>query len=81
MPDVNLETLTENVPDMVRSMSLETFGLIMILVTVVMSLTATIFTIFELWMVAKVVATITIVCLVVAFVSLSIDILFFKEDW
>jgi len=81
MPDVNIETLTENVPDMVRSMSLETFGLIMILVTVVLSLTATILTIFELWMIARAVATLTVICLVVAFISLSVHLLFFRDDW
>lgn len=76
----SMDNLNENVMDMIRSkMTLESFGLLMVLVTVVASLVSTVLVIFNCITASKIFAVLTIITLVVAFVSLAVDMLFREE--
>lgn len=76
----NMDNLNENVMDMIRNkMTLESFGMLMVLITVVASLISTVLVIFNCITASKIFAVLTIITLVVAFVSLAVDMLF-KED-
>ena len=76
----SMDNLNENVVDMIRSkITLESFGLLMVLVTVVASLVSTVLVIFNCIIASKIFAVLTIITLVVAFVSLAVDMLFREE--
>ena len=76
----NMDNLNENVMDMIRNkMTLESFGMLMVLITVVASLISTVLVIFNCITASKIFAVLTIITLVIAFVSLAVDMLF-KED-
>jgi len=76
----NMDNLNENVMDMIRNkMTLESFGMLMVLITVVASLVSTVLVIFNCITASKIFAVLTIITLVVAFVSLAVDMLFKEE--
>lgn len=76
-----IDEITDNIRRMIRHASLETVALLMILMTVVLSLTASILAIFEVWYGARVVATMTMVALMVAFILLAIGLLLNRGEW
>lgn len=76
----NMDNLNENVMDMIRNkMTLESFGMLMVLITVVASLISTVLVIFNCITASKIFAVLTIITLVIAFVSLAVDMLFKEE--
>lgn len=75
-----LDEITEGIPDRLRSWTLRTYGLIAILITAVLSITASILTIFELYGAARIFATATVIDSTVSAVILAIWAIFFEED-
>ena len=75
-----LDALTEGIPDRLKSWSLKIYGLLAALMAVVLSLTGSILTIFELYGAARVFATATVIVLAVACVVLAIWAIFFEGD-
>jgi len=75
-----LDTITEGIPDRLRSWTLKTYGLLAVLMTAVLSLTASILTVFEFYGTSRVFATATLIVLAMACVTLAIWAIFFEED-
>ena len=75
-----LDEITEGIPDRLRSWTLRTYGLIAILITAVLSITASILTIFQLYGTARIFATATVIGSTVSAVILAIWAIFFEED-
>ena len=75
-----LDIITEGIPDRLKSWSLKIYGLLAALMAVVLSLTASILTIFELYGAARVFATATMIVLAAACVVLAIWAIFFEGD-
>ena len=75
-----LDAITEGIPDRLRSWTLKTYGLIAVLIAAVLSITASILTIFEIYGVARIFATMTMVVLAIACVVLSIYAIFIDRD-
>jgi len=75
-----LDIITEGIPDRLKSWSLKTYGLLAALAAVVLSLTGSILTIFEIYGAARVFATATVIVLAVACVVLAIWAIFFEGD-
>lgn len=75
-----LDIITEGIPDRLKSWSLKTYGLLAALMAVVLSLTASILTIFELYGAARVFSTATVIVLAGACVVLAIWAIFFEGD-
>lgn len=76
-----IDELKDNIRHVANSSSLEATALIVILVTVILSLTASILAIFELWTAARVVATLTMISLMVSFILLTIRLLLNRGEW
>ena len=75
-----LDIITEGIPDRLKSWSLKTYGLLAALMAVVLSLTGSILTIFEIYGGARVFATATVIVLAAACVALAIWAIFFEGD-
>lgn len=75
-----LDIITEGIPDRLKSWSLKTYGLLAALMAVVLSLTGSILTIFEIYGAARVFATATVIVLAAACVALAIWAIFFEGD-
>ena len=76
-----IDEILENIETMIRSTSLETVALVLILATVVLSLTTSMLAVFEVWEAARIVATMTMISLLMAFVSLAVGLLLNKGGW
>ena len=76
-----IDDIASNIRRMIRHASFEAVALIMILTTVVLSLTASILAIFEVWSAVRVVATFTIVSLMVSFILLAVGLLLNRGEW
>ena len=76
-----IDDITDNVRRIIRHASLEAVALIMILVTVVLSLTSSILSIFELWAASRITATATMVSLMASFILLAIGLLLNRGEW
>lgn len=76
-----IDEILENIETMIRSTSLETVALVLILATVVLALTTSMLAVFEVWDVARGIATATMVSLLMAFVSLAVGLLLNKGGW
>ena len=72
--------ITEGRPDRLRSWSLKTYGLLAVLLTAVLSITASILTVFEIYGAARIFATATLVSLAVSCVILSIWAIFYEDE-
>ena len=75
-----LDDIIEGIPDRLRSWTLKTYGLIAVLVTAVLSITASILTVFEIYGTARVFATATLIMLALACVVLSIYAICLEDD-
>ena len=75
-----IDGITEGIPDALRSWSLRTYGLIFVLITAVLSITASILTIFEVYGIAKIFATATVIGSALSAVILTIWAIFFEDD-
>ena len=76
-----IDEIKDNIRNIADSSWLESTILIVILVTVVLSLTASIFSIFELWTASRIVATMTMISLMVSFILLTIRLLLNRGEW
>jgi hypothetical protein len=76
-----IDDITDNVRRIIRHASLEAVALIMILVTVILSLTSSIMSIFELWTASRITATATMVSLMASFILLAIGLLLNRGEW
>jgi hypothetical protein len=76
-----IDDIKDNIRDIANSSMLETTALLVILATIIMSLTASILTIFELWTASRVVATLTMISLMVSFILLTIRLLLNRGEW
>lgn len=61
-------------------MTLKRFGLVMVLVTVILSLAGSMLVIFEQYTAGRVFATLTMLTLATAFIAMAINTLFAKEE-
>ena len=76
-----IDEIKDNIRNIADSSWLESTILVVILVTVVLSLTASIFSIFELWTASRIVATMTMISLMVSFILLTIRLLLNRGEW
>ena len=75
-----LDGITEGIPDRLKSWSLRTYGLVLVLITAVLSITASILTIFEIYDAARIFATATVIGSALSAVILTIWAIFFEDD-
>ena len=75
-----IDGITEGIPDALRSWSLRTYGLIFVLLTAVLSITASILVIFEIYGAARIFATATVIGSALSAVILTIWAIFFEDD-
>ena len=75
-----LDEITEGIPDRLKSWTLRTYGLIAVLMTVVLSVMASILTIFEIYGAARVFATATIIGSALSAVLLAIWTIFIQDE-
>ena len=75
-----LDGITEGLSDRLRSWTLRTYGLIAVLLTAILSITASILTIFEIYGAARVFATATVIGSALSAVLLAIWAIFFEDD-
>ena len=66
------ENIHDNIYERMERLTLETFGLFMVLVTVILALVTTVLVIFEQFGVARLIATFTLIAMAGAFVSLGV---------
>ena len=67
-----MENIHDNIYDRMQRMTLESFGLILVLITVVSALVTTVLVIFEQYPTARLIATFTLIAMAGAFVSLGV---------
>ena len=67
-----MENIHDNIYDVIQNITLESFGLVMVLVTVILSLITTVLVIFEVFGIGRIFATFTLVAMAGAFVSLGV---------
>lgn len=67
-----MENIHDNIYDHIEKMTLETLGLIFVLVTVILALITTVLVIFEQYGIARLIATFTLIAMAGAFVSLGV---------
>ena len=67
-----MENIQMNIYEKMEKMTLETLGLFMVLVTVILALVTTVLVIFEQYGIARLIATFTLVVMAGAFVSLGV---------
>ena len=67
-----MENIQMNVYERMEKMTLETLGLIFVLVTVILALVTTVLVIFEQYGIARLIATFTLIAMAGAFVSLGV---------
>lgn len=67
-----MENIHDNIYDVIQNITLESFGLVMVLVTVILSLITTVLVIFEQYSAGRLFATFTLVAMAAAFVSLGV---------
>ena len=66
------ENIHDNIYDRIDKITLETFGLFMVLVTVILALITAILVVFEQYGTARLIATFTLIAMAAAFVSLGV---------
>ena len=67
-----MENIQMNIYEKMEKMTLETLGLFMVLVTVILALVTTVLVIFEQYPTARLIATFTLIAMAGAFVSLGV---------
>ena len=67
-----IEDIGDSIRDKMQKMTLETLGLIFVLVTVILALVTTVLVIFEQYGTARLIATFTLIAMAGAFVSLGV---------
>lgn len=67
-----MENIQMNIYERMEKMTLETLGLIFVLVTVILALITTVLVIFEQYGIARLIATFTLIAMAGAFVSLGV---------
>ena len=67
-----MENIQMNIYEKMERMTLETLGLFMVLVTVILALVTTVLVIFEQYSTARLIATFTLIAMAGAFVSLGV---------
>ena len=67
-----MENIQMNIYEKMERMTLETLGLFMVLVTVILALVTTVLVIFEQYPTARLIATFTLIAMAGAFVSLGV---------
>lgn len=67
-----MENIQLNIYERMEKMTLETLGLIFVLVTVILALVTTVLVIFEIYGTARLIATFTLINMAGAFVSLGV---------
>jgi ABC-type uncharacterized transport system fused permease/ATPase subunit len=67
-----MENIHDNIYDRIEKLTLESFGLFLVLITVVLSLITTTLVIFEQYGTARLIATFTLINMAGAFVSLGV---------
>ena len=67
-----MENIHDNIYDRIEKLTLESFGLFLVLITVVLSLITTTLVIFEQYTTARLIATFTLINMAGAFVSLGV---------
>lgn len=76
-----LENIGDNIRESMSKLTLETTGLIFVLVTVILALITTILVIFEQWGTARLFATFTLVAMGGAFISLAVHQITEEDDY
>ena len=67
-----MENIHDNIYDRIDKITLESFGLFLVLVTVILALITTVLVIFEQYGTARLIATFTLINMAGAFVSLGV---------
>lgn len=75
------ENIHDNIYDRIDKMTLETLGLIFVLVTVILALITTVLVIFEQYGASRLIATFTLVAMGGAFVSLAVHEITAEDDY
>ena len=76
-----MENIGDNIREGMSRMTLETTGLIFVLVTVILALITTTLVIFEQWGTSRLFATFTLVAMGGAFVSLAVHQITGEDDY
>ena len=76
-----LENIGDNIRESMSKLTLETTGLIFVLVTVILALITTVLVIFEQCGAARLIATFTLVAMGGAFVSLAVHQITEEDDY
>lgn len=76
-----LENIGDNIRESMSKLTLETTGLIFVLVTVILALITTTLVIFEQWGTSRLFATFTLVAMGGAFVSLAVHQITEEDDY
>ena len=76
-----MENIGDNIRESMSKLTLETTGLIFVLVTVILALITTTLVIFEQWGTARLIATFTLVAMGGAFVSLAVHQITEEDDY
>lgn len=76
-----IEDIGDSIRDKMQKMTLETTGLIFVLVTVILALITTVLVIFEQYGAARLIATFTLVAMGGAFVSLAVHEITAEDDY
>lgn len=76
-----LENIGDNIRESMSKLTLETTGLIFVLVTVILALITTTLVIFEQWGTARLIATFTLVAMGGAFISLAVHQITEEDDY
>ena len=76
-----LENIGDNIRESMSKLTLETTGLIFVLVTVILALITTVLVIFEQWGTSRLFATFTLVAMGGAFVSLAVHQITEEDDY
>lgn len=76
-----MENIQMNIYDRMEKMTLETLGLIFVLVTVILALITTVLVIFEIYGTARLIATFTLIAMAGAFVSLGVYNVTKEDDY
>lgn len=76
-----MENIHDNIYDRIEKLTLETLGLIFVLVTVILALVTTVLVIFEIYGAARLIATFTLINMAGAFVSLGVYNVTKEDDY
>ena len=76
-----LENIGDNIRESMSKLTLETTGLIFVLITVILALITTTLVIFEQWGTSRLFATFTLVAMGGAFVSLAVHQITEEDDY